>query len=43
MGKGKGEREIGKGYGTWDMGTWDMACRKEHVGTWKGITCQVNE
>ena len=40
---GKGEREIGKGYGTWDMGTWDMACRKEHAGTWEGITCQVNE
>ena len=41
--KEKGEREIGKGYGTWDMGTWDMACRKEHAGTWEGITCQVNE
>ena len=41
--KEKGEREIGKGYGTRDMGIWDMVCRKGHVGTWEGITYQVNE
>ena len=42
MEKGKGEREIGKGYGTRDMGIWDMVCRKGHVGTWEGITYPVN-
>ena len=41
--KVKGKREIGTGYGTRDMGIWDMVCRKGHVGTWERITYQVNE